>query len=114
MDGQPKTFCASFGFIVQPLLSVQSLRERKQVSKAVKSLVRERDMGRCQHCGIEVSAVNEAFDHFIPVAFGGASTAENLLGRVTTAIEKSGISRLGIFTVRNGKIGRLGKLGGDC
>jgi len=56
-----------------------SISRREHVSGAVKAFVRERDMGRCQHCNVEIMGVTEVFDHFIPVAFGGASTVENLL-----------------------------------
>ena len=56
-----------------------SIRNRQQITPPVKAFVRGRDMGMCQHCGVDVSSVNECFDHFIPVAFGGESTVDNVL-----------------------------------
>ncbi|MEU2357758.1 HNH endonuclease signature motif containing protein [Streptomyces misionensis] len=48
---------------------------RRHISDDVKQLVWQRDRGRCRRCG----AVTELqYDHIIPVAMGGASTAENL------------------------------------
>jgi 5-methylcytosine-specific restriction endonuclease McrA len=41
----------------------------------VRRAVFERDGGRCVGCGAEFDL---QYDHVIPVALGGASTAENL------------------------------------
>jgi hypothetical protein len=56
-----------------------SIRKRQAISTSVKAFVGDRDSGRCQYCNTEVSGANECFDHFIPVAFGGASTSDNVV-----------------------------------
>lgn len=48
---------------------------RMGIPDEVKKYVWMRDGGRCLGCG---SSVNLQFDHIIPVAMGGSSTAENL------------------------------------
>jgi len=48
---------------------------RGAIPDDVKHLVWVRDGGRCRQCG---SQVELQFDHVIPVALGGASSAENL------------------------------------
>lgn len=56
-----------------------SIRNREPVSGPIKALVRVRDKDTCQYCSRNASGRDERFDHFVPVAFGGASTAENVL-----------------------------------
>jgi hypothetical protein len=48
---------------------------RGAIPDDVKQLVWIRDGGRCRACGTQVEL---QFDHVIPIAFGGASTPENL------------------------------------
>lgn len=48
---------------------------RQAIPDELKSFVYERDGGRCVRCG---SATELQFDHIIPVAKGGATTAQNL------------------------------------
>jgi 5-methylcytosine-specific restriction endonuclease McrA len=48
---------------------------RQSISKQVKALVWEQSQGRCAECG---STELLEFDHIIPVAMGGSSTANNL------------------------------------
>ena len=48
---------------------------RQPIPEAVRRLVFRRDGGRCVSCGQDELL---QFDHVIPVALGGASTAENL------------------------------------
>lgn len=48
---------------------------REGISREVKQAVFERDGGRCAECG---SPGPLEFDHIIPVAFGGATTAKNI------------------------------------
>jgi hypothetical protein len=48
---------------------------REPIPEAVRRLVFRRDGGRCVRCGQDELL---QFDHVIPVALGGASTAENL------------------------------------
>jgi 5-methylcytosine-specific restriction endonuclease McrA len=50
-------------------------RMRGAIPEDLKQLVWTRDQGRCRQCG---SNVELQFDHIIPVALGGATTAENL------------------------------------
>ena len=49
--------------------------QRGAIPDDLKQLVWTRDRGRCRNCG---SRVELQFDHIIPVAMGGASSAENL------------------------------------
>ncbi|MGW6569821.1 HNH endonuclease [Streptomyces sp. NPDC054975] len=49
--------------------------DRGHIPDDVKQLVWLRDQGRCRACG---AASELQYDHIIPVALGGASTAENL------------------------------------
>lgn len=48
---------------------------RGAIPDDIKQFVWTRDGGRCRQCG---SNVELQFDHVIPVAYGGGSTAENL------------------------------------
>jgi 5-methylcytosine-specific restriction endonuclease McrA len=48
---------------------------RGAIPDDVKQFVWTRDGGRCCQCG---SNVELQFDHMIPLAYGGASTVENL------------------------------------
>jgi hypothetical protein len=48
---------------------------RKPIPREVRRAVFERDGGKCTECG---STFDLQYDHVIPVALGGASTAENL------------------------------------
>jgi 5-methylcytosine-specific restriction endonuclease McrA len=48
---------------------------RGAIPDDVRQFVYTRDGGRCQNCG---SPTELQFDHIIPVALGGASSAENL------------------------------------
>jgi 5-methylcytosine-specific restriction endonuclease McrA len=50
-------------------------RRRDPIPRAVRLAVFERDGGRCVECG---SSFEIQYDHVIPVALGGASTAANL------------------------------------
>lgn len=54
----------------QPIPTVRGV-----VPDDVKQFVWTRDRGRCRQCG---SNVELQFDHIIPVAYGGASTVDNL------------------------------------
>lgn len=49
--------------------------QRGQIPDDLKQFIWQRDGGRCVHCG---AIVELQFDHIIPVAKGGATTAENL------------------------------------
>jgi hypothetical protein len=48
---------------------------REPIPRAIRLAVFERDGGRCVECG---SAFDIQYDHVIPLALGGANTAENL------------------------------------
>ena len=48
---------------------------RRAISSEVKQFVWTRDRGRCRQCGTNTEL---QYDHVIPVAYGGATTAENL------------------------------------
>jgi 5-methylcytosine-specific restriction endonuclease McrA len=48
---------------------------RPRIDHDTRLLVWNRDGGRCRNCG---STVELQFDHVIPVALGGANTAENI------------------------------------
>lgn len=48
---------------------------RGAVPDDIKQYVWTRDGGRCRHCGANVEL---QFDHIIPVAYGGATSADNL------------------------------------
>jgi hypothetical protein len=50
-------------------------RRRRPIPREVRRAVFERDGGRCVQCGEDFDL---QYDHVIPVALGGASTAENL------------------------------------
>ena len=50
-------------------------RRREPIPRPVRLAVFERDGGRCVECG---SGFEIQYDHVIPLALGGASTAENL------------------------------------
>lgn len=48
---------------------------REPIPREVRRAVFERDGGKCAHCG---SHFDLQYDHVIPVALGGATTAANL------------------------------------
>lgn len=48
---------------------------RRAIAPDLKQFVWKRDGGRCRQCGHNVEL---QFDHVIPIAYGGATTAENL------------------------------------
>jgi 5-methylcytosine-specific restriction endonuclease McrA len=48
---------------------------REAIPRELRRAVFERDGGRCVECGARFDL---QYDHVIPVAFGGASTLENL------------------------------------
>jgi 5-methylcytosine-specific restriction endonuclease McrA len=50
-------------------------RRRQPIPREVRLAVFERDGGRCVDCG---SSFDIQYDHVIPLALGGANTAENL------------------------------------
>ena len=50
-------------------------QRRQPIAREVRLAVFERDGGRCVECG---SRFDIQYDHVIPVALGGAATAENL------------------------------------
>jgi len=54
---------------------VAAAPRREHIPEEVRRAVFRRDGGRCAACGSEELL---QFDHVIPVAFGGASTADNL------------------------------------
>jgi 5-methylcytosine-specific restriction endonuclease McrA len=56
-------------------LAGESAQRREPIPRAVRLTVFERDGGRCVECG---SAFEIQYDHVIPLALGGANTAENL------------------------------------
>jgi 5-methylcytosine-specific restriction endonuclease McrA len=56
-------------------LAANPERRREPIPRAVRLAVFERDGGRCVECG---SAFDIQYDHVIPLALGGANTAENL------------------------------------
>jgi 5-methylcytosine-specific restriction endonuclease McrA len=56
-------------------LAANGERRREPIPRAVRLAVFERDGGRCVECG---SAFDIQYDHVIPLALGGANTAENL------------------------------------
>jgi 5-methylcytosine-specific restriction endonuclease McrA len=56
-------------------LAGERAQERAPIPRTVRLAVFERDGGRCVECG---SRFDIQYDHVIPVALGGASTAENL------------------------------------
>lgn len=68
-----------YRFILMPEVNIplfaQSSSSSRQIPARIRALVWERDGGRCQECG---STQNLVFDHIIPVALGGASTASNV------------------------------------
>jgi len=55
-----------------------SIRNRERISDIAKKFVQERDNDRCRNCGKDVADGTRRFDHFVPVAFGGTSTVENV------------------------------------
>ena len=57
------------------LASETAERRREPIPRAVRLAVFERDGGRCAECG---SSFEIQYDHVIPLALGGANTAENL------------------------------------
>jgi 5-methylcytosine-specific restriction endonuclease McrA len=50
-------------------------QRRDVIPDDVKQMVWMRDGGSCRHCGAQAEL---QFDHIIPVAMGGSSSAENL------------------------------------
>jgi len=58
-----------FGYKARPL------SDRKPIPESVRHEVWRRDDGKCTRCG---SRVRLEFDHIIPIALGGGSTARNL------------------------------------
>jgi hypothetical protein len=56
-------------------LASQGRPRREPIPRAIRLAVFERDGGRCVECG---SRFEIQYDHVIPLALGGASTAENL------------------------------------
>lgn len=60
---------------VEAAIAYQSGPKREPISDDVKMLVWARDGGACTRCGAKS---NLHFDHIIPVAKGGSSTAENI------------------------------------
>lgn len=60
------------------VVAAEALPERPRrgpIRREVRQLVFERDGGRCVECGADFDL---QYDHVIPVALGGADTAENL------------------------------------
>lgn len=53
----------------------EGVPRREPIPRAVRQAVFERDGGRCVGCG---AAFDLQYDHVIPLALGGGSTAENL------------------------------------
>jgi len=60
---------------VEAAIAYQAGPKREPIPEDVKMLVWSRDGGACTRCG---SKSNLHFDHIIPVAKGGSSTAENI------------------------------------
>ena len=56
-------------------LAGETAQRREPIPRAVRLAVFERDGGRCVECG---SRFEIQYDHVIPLALGGANTAENL------------------------------------
>ena len=56
-------------------LAGEAAPRREPIPRAVRLAVFERDGGRCVECG---SRFDIQYDHVIPLALGGANTAENL------------------------------------
>jgi hypothetical protein len=56
-------------------LAGEAVARREPIPRAVRLAVFERDGGRCVECG---SRFDIQYDHVIPLALGGANTAENL------------------------------------
>jgi HNH endonuclease len=67
----------------------ESQLRRQPIPREVRLAVFERDRGRCVQCG---AAFELQFDHVIPVALGGASTAENLQVLCATCNRAKGAS----------------------
>jgi 5-methylcytosine-specific restriction endonuclease McrA len=57
------------------LAGADGRRRRDPIPRALRLAVWERDGGACVHCG---SRFDIQYDHLIPVALGGATSAENL------------------------------------
>lgn len=54
------------------------LKYRRQLSKATRRAIYERDGGRCAYCKTPISLSDAAIDHVFPLARGGSSEGHNL------------------------------------
>ena len=64
------------------------------VEKVMRSLVFERDRGRCHLCGKKVPARRWHLDHLIPLAKGGAHSYKNVAVSCARCNLKKGVGRL--------------------
>jgi hypothetical protein len=68
-------FCEDEGYTAQEILLGKTPKGREPIPDRIKIYVWNRDGGKCVRCG---SQRNLEYDHIIPIAMGGSSTARNI------------------------------------